>query len=113
LPEFVPENWVIFKLGERKTLHFYDHGVVEREITDPLTGSTVRRRTVIFYVDYANRVRVDKLFSVMSVKLAQELSAYIPERRYVNYEFEIFKPEFKWAPPRIVEVRPWVAVPPP
>jgi len=102
----VPENWVIFQLGERKTLHFYDHAMVVRELTDPITGKPKRIESLVLYVDEENGVKVEKMFSVLSRTLAEALAPYIEGKKYLNYNFIIEKPAFKYAPPRLVEVRP-------
>jgi len=104
--EFIPENWVILGLGERKRLHLFHHEKVVRELTDPITGQPRRRESLTFYVDEEDGVRVDKMFSVLSRRLAQELSAYIPGKRYLEYDFVIEKPPDKFAAPRVVEVIP-------
>jgi len=106
MAEFVPENWVVFKPGERKALHFYDHAKVTRVVTDPITGRPKHVESLVFYVDEENGRKVEKMFSVLSMKLAQELAAYIPGRKYRDYIFVIEKPYEKLAPPYIVEVRP-------
>jgi len=107
MAEFVPENWVILRLGERKTLHFYDHALVTKTITDPVTGRTKSVQSLTMYVDLENDKKVDKMFSVISIKLAQAISAYIPDRRYRDYLFVIEKPIEKFAPPYLVEVIPY------
>jgi len=104
--EFIPENWVIFRLGERKVLHFSDHAMVTRVLTDPVTGAAKQVESLTMYVDIEDGKKVSKMLSVLSRKLASELSAYIPNRRYLQYEFVIEKPEAKYAPPYLVEVRP-------
>jgi len=104
--EFVPENWVILRLGERKRLHFFHHVKVTRVTTDPITGEPRRRESLVFYVDEEDGVKVDKMLSILSRRLAQELSAYIPGKRYLRYDFVIEKPPDKFAAPRVVEVIP-------
>jgi len=106
MAEFIPENWVIFKLGERKTLHFSDHTMVTRTLTDPLTGKQREVQSLTFQVDREGGSPVSKLLSVLSTKLAQDLSGYMPEKRYTGYEFVIEKPPSKFAAPRLVEARP-------
>jgi len=58
--EFVPENWVILRLGERKRLHFFHHVKVTRVTTDPITGEPRRRESLVFYVDEEDGVKVDR-----------------------------------------------------
>ncbi|MEM1518181.1 MAG: hypothetical protein QW789_03555 [Nitrososphaerota archaeon] len=102
----IPQNWVIIKPGERKTLHFYDHAVIEREIIDPVIGKPKRVQSLTFFVDQEDGVKVDKMFSVVSMKLAQQLAPYIPEKKYIKYIFVIEKPPYVFSPPRLAEVRP-------
>ena len=104
--EFIPENWVIFQLGETKTLRFYDHAKVKRTIVDPITKREKYVETLVFYVNRENGIEVSKMFSVLSTKLASELAAYIPDKAYLRYEFRIQKPLEKYSPPHLVEVRP-------
>lgn len=106
MAEFVPENWVVFRLGERKRLHFYDHAKVSRVITDPVTGLSKTVETLIMYVDEEDGVKVSKTMSILSRRLAETISAYIPGKRYVGYDFVIEKPAVKFAPPVVVEVVP-------
>jgi len=106
MAEFIPENWVILRPAMRVKLHFYDHALVTKTITDPVTGRTKSVQSLTMYVDLENDKKVDKMFSVISIKLAQAISAYIPDRRYRDYVFVIEKPIEKFAPPYIVEVIP-------
>jgi len=107
LAEFIPENWVILRPGERTTLHFYDHALVTKAITDPVTGRVKTVQSLTMYVDLQDDKKVSKMFSVISMKLAQAISAYIPERRYKEYLFLIEKPIEKFRPPYLVEVKPY------
>ena len=102
----MPGNWVVFRLGETKTLRFYDHAKVRRTIVDPVTGREKYVESLVFYVNMENGVEVSKTFSVLSTKLASELAAYIPNKTYLNYEFRIQKPIEKFSPPHLMEVIP-------
>lgn len=106
MAEFIPENWVIFKPGQRKTLHFYDHAMVERVITDPVTKTPKRVKTLVLYVDEEDGVKVEKMLSLLSYSLAQKIAAYIPGKAYTRYKFTIEKPLDKFAKPELVEVTP-------
>jgi len=99
-------NWVVLHPGERKRLHFYNHAVVERVITDPVTGAQKTIRSLTMWVDEEDGVPVKKMFSVISEKLAGQLAPYLVNKNYVNYYFVIEKPAHKYAAPALAEVVP-------
>lgn len=99
-------NFVVLKPGVPVTLHFVDHRVVSRVITDPLRGVPVTRESLIFYVDEVDGRKVDMVFSVLSQKLAAEFAGYLPDKRYTRYRFTILKEAPGFVPPKIVKVTP-------
>jgi len=99
------ENWVKLKPGVRKLLRFDDHRLVEREITDPIFGFTKFVRSLVFHVIWEDGMKVDKMFSVVSERLAAQLAPYLEGGRYREYEFVLLTPPPKIAAPRLVEVR--------
>ena len=100
------ENWVKLEPGVPKTLHFADHAVVERVITDPILKRPKKVVSLVFLVDEEDGRPVEKSFSVVSERLMKEFEAYLPGKRYRYYVFTLLKPEHPFAPPRIVSVRP-------
>jgi len=97
-------NFVQLTPGVPVRLHFKDHAVSKRVITDPIRKVQVERESLMMYVDKVNGEAVDKVFSVLSQRLAAELSAYLPAKGYTSYEFVIIKDSAGTVPPRIVSV---------
>jgi hypothetical protein len=102
----IPENWVTFALGERKVLRFARAEKIVRTITDPVLKTTKPVESLHIMVTMENGKPVNKVLSVVSMKLAQELAPYLGPEAITKYEFVIEKPLDKFAPPRLVEVRP-------
>lgn len=100
------ENFVVLKPGRPVRMHFRAHKVVDRVITDPTFGVTRTVKSLLFLVDEQDGAPVDKTFSVLSQKLAGELSGYLEENRYLRYDFTLVKDAAGTVPPRIVEVTP-------
>jgi len=107
-PEEAPpiENWVKLEPGVPKRLHFTDHAVTTRRLTDPVLGIPKDVRSLIFLVDRVDGRPVSMMFSVVSERLAGELSAYLPDKRYRNYEFTLIKDAPGMVAPRILVVSP-------
>lgn len=101
----VLENWVKLAPGVPVRLHFVDHRIVERQITDPIRGVPTTRRSLIFYVDERDGRSVDMMYSVVSEKHASDFEGYLPDKSYVNYTFTIIKDAPGFVPPRITETR--------
>jgi len=99
-------NFVSLAPGVPVELHFKDHGIMMRMITDPIRKVAVQRETLMMYVDRENGVGVDKVYSVLSQKHASELAGYLPGKNYVNYLFTVQKDAPGTVPPRIVKVAP-------
>jgi len=100
------ENWVILEPCREKRLHFVEHYFVKRPITDPLLKRAKMVVSLVFLVDEEDGRPVEKSFSVLSMKLAQELTPYLEGKRYVHYDFVIHKPVERFAAPRLVTVIP-------
>ena len=102
----VIENFVVLKPGIPVTMHFSDHRVVSRAITDPVRLVPVTRETLLFYVDEIGGTKVDKMYSILSQKHAAEFAGYLPGKKYVGYRFTVVKDAPGFVPPRIVSVKP-------
>jgi hypothetical protein len=100
------ENWVKLKPGVPKTMHWPDHRIVDREITDPVTKRRKTVQSLTFDVDEEDGRECTKSFSVVSEKLAGDLAGYLEGKRYRGYDFTIIKDRAGFVAPRIVEVRP-------
>lgn len=100
------ENWITLKPGVPVTLHFSDHAIVKRQITDPVRHVGATRESLMMYVDEKDGSKVDMVFSVLSQKLAAELSGYLPGKAYTRYRFTIIKDAAGFVAPRLVRVSP-------
>jgi len=99
-------NFVTLTPGVPVRLHFKDHNVMKRSITDPIRKVAVERESLMFYVDKENGNAVDKVYSILSQKHAAEFAGYLPGKRYTTYDFVIVKDAPGTVPPRIVSVTP-------
>jgi len=103
----VPENWVVLKPGVPVKLHFKAAKPVSRVITDPVFGVAKTVSSLMFLVDEEDGRPVEKSFSVVSQKLAEELSGYLEGERYKAYRFTFIKDAPGTVPPRISSVEPY------
>jgi len=103
----VIENFVKLRPGVEKKLHFYEHEIVTRVITDPILKMRKKVQSLVFLVDREDGVKVDKMYSIVSEKHAAEFAGYLPGKRYRRFEFVVVKDAPGFVPPRIVEVRPY------
>ena len=70
-------------------MHFTDHWIEKRTITDPLTGGPVIRSTLVLDVDRLNGASVSAVFSTMAEKLAGKFAPYLGDKSYRSYEIII------------------------
>jgi hypothetical protein len=85
----VLENYVILETGIPTRLHFTDHRIQRRTITDPITGEPASRNVLVLDVDRMDGRPVVALYSTMSEKHATQFEPYLKEKRYRDYEFTI------------------------
>lgn len=102
----VLENYVKLTPGVPKRLHFTDHALVTKTLTDPLLGRSKEVRSLEFLVDSEDGVKVDKSFSVVSEKLAATLEPWLGGKRYLAYEFVITKRGESFVTSYTVDVTP-------
>jgi len=100
------ESYVGLSPGIPLHLHFVDHGILNRIITDPVLGWKKNVKTLTFKVDRVNGKRADTTYSVISEKLKAEFEPYLVGEKYRRYEFVLIKDSAGTLPPRIVEVKP-------
>lgn len=84
-------NYVELQPGVPKRLHFTSHGLVTRDLLDPLLGRPKPVTSLLFTVDREDGVAVAKTLSVTSEKLAASLEPYLEGERYQALEFVITK----------------------
>ncbi|MCK9598664.1 MAG: hypothetical protein M0R06_06460, partial [Sphaerochaeta sp.] len=85
----VLQNYVILEEGIPAKLHFFDHHIESRTITDPATGQPGIRKVLVFEVDYLNDKPVVGRYSTMSEKHALDFSPYLPTKDYKYFDFII------------------------
>lgn len=85
----VLENYVILETGIPTRLHFTDHSIRRREITDPETGQPAMRKALVFSVDKMDGRAIDALYSTISEKHATSFEPYLANKEYRDYEFVI------------------------
>ena len=99
------ENWVKLPIGKVVCMHFREYRVVDREITDPLFGVLRTVKSLVFLVDKVDGAPVDKTFSVVSEKLADEFEPYLEDGSYKNYTWCLVKDAVGFVPPRVANRR--------
>ena len=104
----VLQNYVVLQQGLPAELHFTDHIIVQRTITDALTGKPGVRNILEFDVDRLNGRQVFAKFSTMSEKLASKLGPYLAEKSYTRYYFTITQTGTLWLTTYTVLVTPRV-----
>ncbi len=94
-------NWVVLKPGVEVKLHFKEHRITPRAIKDPFWKVDRMVNSLLFLVDREDGQPVDKMFSVISDRLAQEFEPYLVDGSYKLYEWTIVKGDNIMVPPRI------------
>lgn len=82
-------NHVMLQNNVPSRLHFINHRIQPRTITDPNTRQPVIRNTLEFDVDRLDSRPVGAVFSTMAEKLAGLFEPYLGDRSYVNFDFVI------------------------
>ena len=84
-------NIVMLVADVPERMHFTQHVITDRDITDPLTGKPATRKILEFDVDRLNGAAVNAKWSTMAESLYVQLEAYLPNQVYKQYEFIITK----------------------
>lgn len=84
-------NIVMLEAGTPERMHFTDHIVADRDITDPLTGRPGVRKVLEFTVDRLNGVAANAKFSTMSESLYGMFEPFLVGKLYRGYEFIVTK----------------------
>ncbi len=82
-------------------MHFREYRVTSRDITDPYFGTPRSVQSLLFLVDRVDGEPVDKTFSVVSEKLAQEFEPYLEDGSYRNYVWCLVKDAEGFTAPRV------------
>ncbi len=84
-------NYVIFDENVPERMHFSAHEKKVKDITDSQTGRARPVNAVDFTIDRLNGAPVQSTLSVIQENLFGQLEAYLPDRKYLQYEFTITK----------------------
>jgi hypothetical protein len=87
-------------------MHFADHLIQTREITDPDTGRLKEIRTLAFDVDELNGQPVVSSYSITSEKHAMDFGPYLEGKRYRDYYFEVTQTGDRYSRVYILKVAP-------
>lgn len=87
----VLENYVMLETGIPTRLHFIDHQIETRQITDPQTGQGTTRKVLVFNVDTMDGHPVSAKYSIMAEKHASQFAPYLADKSYRNFEFTIVR----------------------
>ena len=82
-------NHVILENGIPTRLHFTDHRIEARTITEPVTGRPAIRQVLALIVDTLDGRPVSAEFSTMAEKLAGQFEPYLGDKSYRGYDFTI------------------------
>lgn len=85
----VLQNYVELQEGVPTRLHFRDHQLVRKTITDPVTLQPASRNTLVFEVDTVDGQEVEAKYSIMAEKLASQFEPYLKDKSYRSYNFTI------------------------
>lgn len=85
----VLQNYVILTPGIPAKLHFDNHRIERRTITDSGTGQPATRQVLVFDVDRLNDTPVVAQYSTMAEKHAAQFSPYLTDKSYRNFNFTI------------------------
>lgn len=83
----VLQNYVMLQPDTPTRLHFRDHVITRRTITDPITLQPAGRNVLEFEVDRVDGREVESKLSIMAEKFAILFEPYLADRSYVNYDF--------------------------
>lgn len=96
----VLQNTIILEDGIPARLHFTDHHIESRTITEALTGRPVPRNTLVLDVDRLDGAPVQAILTTMAEGLAGQLEPYLKDKSYRTYEIIITQRGFgftrKW-----------------
>ena len=82
-------NIVMLQTGRPEKMHFADHIIESRTITDPASGRPSVRNTLVMDVDMLNGAPVNAKFSTMAEGLYAKLEPYLVNKMYLGYYFTV------------------------
>ncbi|MBT9164924.1 MAG: hypothetical protein DDT23_00935 [candidate division WS2 bacterium] len=106
-------NYVILQEGVPTKMHFTDHWIETRTITDPLTGRTKQVRALVFQVAELNGAPVVAYYSTISERHALQFAPYLEGKKYRVMNFTVTMLGSGFAREWQVKVEPRGGPPPP
>lgn len=85
----VLQNIVLLVNDKPSRMHFTDHTIEARTITDPVTRKPKPVNTLVFDVDRLDGQAVGAKWSTIAEKLALKFQPYLNDKSYRNYEIII------------------------
>ena len=85
----VLQNIVMLINDKPARMHFTDHTIETRTITDTTSRQPEPRQTLVFNVDRLDGAAVQAKFSTMAEKLALNFKPYLEDKSYRSYEIII------------------------
>ena len=84
-------NYLVLEKDKPTRLHFSDHMWTDRMIYDKEMGKEKPVRSLTFWVDEVGGGVSFRTLSILSPKLADKLSPYLPDSRFRDFDFIITK----------------------
>lgn len=104
-------NYVSLEEGKPVRMHFSDHYTVQREIFDRELNRSKNVTSEVFWVDLIDGFPAARTLSILSQKLWAQLSPFLPDKRFMEYEFLItkegsgFQTDYRVQPIRVSDAR--------
>jgi len=82
-------NYVALSPGIPTRFHFTDDYYIDRRIAtaDPMKSKRVK--SLVFWVDELDGEPAARTFSILSQKLAAQFEPFLPDQKYLQYDFII------------------------
>ncbi len=85
----VLQNTVLLENDKPARLHFTDHLIEPRTVTERATGRPIIRETLVMNVDRLDGHAVAAVLTTMASGLADQFEPYLKDKSYRNYEIII------------------------
>lgn len=85
----VLSNYVALSPGIPTRFHFTDDYFIDRWIATADPAKPKRVKSLVFWVDELDGETAARTFSILSEKLAAQMEAFLPGRKYLQYDFII------------------------
>lgn len=82
-------NYVRLAPGIPTRMHFTDDYIITRRIADPESRKPKMITSLVLQVDELNGEDVNRTLSVLSEKLRAHITPFLPDQKYLAYDFLI------------------------